>query len=264
MESERYLKEELAVARAAGRKELESIAILGQADTHKAKLELDEARALVTQALELAEETGAVASRGAALMTLASVSLIKGHFEQAEEAAEEAKRLFSEAGIVVAVARSLNLSGWAAWLSGDVAKAEKRFRESIRLLKPIGDRSTLCESQRGLAELLIERGRIEEAERYALESRETVGPLDVTSRATTTMALGKVRAAQGRDLEAEELLRAAVEIVEPTHFRQHESETLEALAQFLRDRGREDDADRVDERRAELVPDAPKSPERIA
>jgi class 3 adenylate cyclase/tetratricopeptide (TPR) repeat protein len=263
-ESERYLKEELAVARAAGRKELESIAILGQADTHKAKLELDEARALVMQALELAEETGAVASRGAALMTLASVSLIKGHLEQAEEAAQEAKRLFAEAGIVVAVARSLNLSAWAAWLSGDVAKAEKRFRESIRLLKPIGDRSTLCESQRGLAELLLERGRVEEAERYALESRETVGPLDVTSRATTTMALGKVRAAQGRDLEAEELLRAAVKIVEPTHFRQHESETLEALAQFLRDRGREDEADRVDERRAELVPDAPKSPERIA
>jgi class 3 adenylate cyclase/tetratricopeptide (TPR) repeat protein len=263
-ESEHYLKEELAVARAAGRKELESIAILGQADAHKAKLELDEARVLVTQALELAEETGAVASRGAALLTLASVSLIKGHLEQAEEAAEEAKRLFSEAGIVVAVARALNAGAWASWWSGDLAKAEKRFRESIRLLKPIGDRSTLCESQRGLAELLLERGRVEEAERYALESRETVGPLDVTSRATTTMALGKVRAAQGRDLEAEELLRAAVEIIEPTHFRQHESETLETLGQFLRDRGRDDEADRVEERRAELVPDAPKSPERIA
>jgi class 3 adenylate cyclase/tetratricopeptide (TPR) repeat protein len=263
-ESERYLKEELAVARAAGRKELESIAILGQADAHKAKLELDEARTLVTQALELAEETGAVASRGSALLTLASVSLIKGHVEQAEEAAEEAKRLFSEAGIVVAVARALNAGAWAAWMGGDLAKAEKRFRESNRLLKPIGDRSTLCESQRGLAELLLERGRVEEAERYALESRETVGPLDVTSRATTTMALGKVRAAQGRDLEAEELLRAAVEIVEPTHFRQHESETLEALGQFLRERGRDDEADRVEERRTELFPPAPKSPEPIA
>jgi class 3 adenylate cyclase/tetratricopeptide (TPR) repeat protein len=262
--SERYLKEELAVARAAGRKELESIAILGQADTHKAKLELDEARALVTQALELAEETGAVASRGSALLTLAAISLIKGHFEQAEEAAEEAKRLFSEAGIVVAVARALNAGAWASWWSDDLAKAEKRFRESIRLLKPIGDRSTLCESQRGLAELLLVRGRVDEAERYALESRETVGPLDVTSRATTTMALGKVRAAQGQDLEAEELLRAAVEILEPTHFRQHEYETLEALSQFLRERGREDEAERLEERRAELFPAAPKSAARIA
>jgi tetratricopeptide (TPR) repeat protein len=78
------------------------------------------------------------------------------------------------------------------------------------------------------------------------------------------MALGKVRAAQGRDLEAEELLRAAVEIIEPTHFRQHESETLEALGQFLRDRGRDDEADLVEERRVELLPDAPKSAERIA
>jgi tetratricopeptide (TPR) repeat protein len=164
----------------------------------------------------------------------------------------------------VAVARALNAGAWASWWSDDLAKAEKRFRESIRLLKPIGDRSTLCESQRGLAELLLVRGRVDEAERYALESRETVGPLDVTSRATTTMALGKVRAAQGQDLEAEELLRAAVEILEPTHFRQHEYETLEALSQFLRERGREDEAERLEERRAELFPAAPKSAARIA
>ena len=91
-----------------------------------------------------------------------------GHLEQAETAIQEAQRLFSEAGAVWAVARALNLGGWVAWESGDLEKGEKRFRESIRLLKPLGDRAHLCESQRGLAELLLQRGRVEEAERFAL------------------------------------------------------------------------------------------------
>jgi len=129
-------------------------------------------------------------------------------------------------------------------------------------LRPI-DRATLCESQRGLAELLLERGRIDEAERLALESRETVGLQDVTSIATTTAALGQVRAAQGRDDEAEELLRAAVDQVAGTDFAEVEYETLRPLAQFLRERGREDEAAPFEDRREELFT-AAKSSARIA
>ena len=101
----------------------------------------------------------------------------------------------------------MNIGAWVAWERGERREGGEAFRESIRLLKPIGDRATLCESQRGLAELLLVRGRVEEAERYALDARETVGPLDVTSRATTASSLAQVRAAQGRDEEADELFR---------------------------------------------------------
>jgi class 3 adenylate cyclase/tetratricopeptide (TPR) repeat protein len=262
-DAERYLGEQLVLARGAGRKDLEALAIMSRADTHRAKLELDESQTLLAEALRLAEETGVIASRGRALLTLGRISLLRGHLDQAVEAAAEAKRLFSEAGAVWAVARALNLGAWASWWGGDLEKAEKNFRESIRLLKEIGDRATLCESQRGLAELLLERGRVEEAERYALAARETVGPLDVTSLATTTASLGMVRAAQGRDEEAEELLREAVATVAGSHFKEHELETLQALGQFLRDRGRDDEAERVEERRAGLWPEE-KSAEPIA
>jgi tetratricopeptide (TPR) repeat protein len=156
------------------------------------------------------------------------------------------------------------MGAWIAWERGDLAKAEKRFRESIRLLKPIGDRATLCESQRGLAELLIARGRIEEAERFALDARETVGPLDVTSRATTAGSLAQVRAAQGRDDEAEELFREALATVADTDFRSIEHEVLGPYVQFLRDRGRDDDAEPLEERLTELLPAAENSSARIA
>jgi tetratricopeptide (TPR) repeat protein len=263
-DAEHYLGEQLAMARAAGRKDLESIAVLARADSHRAKLELDQAEQLLGQARELAEESGAIASRGWVLLTWTRIYLLQGNLEQAEAAAEEAKRLFSEAGAVWAVARALNVGAWAAWWSGDVAKADKRFRESIRLLKPLGDRAALCESQRGLAELLLERGRIEEAERYALDTRETVGPQDVTSWATTGASLAMVRAAQGRDDEAEQLFREAVDTVSDTDFREILYETLKPFAQFLRERGREDEAADIEERRAELFPAAPKSAARMA
>jgi len=145
---------------------------------------------------------------------------------------------------------------WTARHKGDLVKAERLFRESIRILAPLEDRATLCETQRSLAELLLELGRLDEAERFALTARETVGPHDISSLATTTMALGKVRAAQGRDEEAEELLRQAYESIAATEHRAHQCETLEALTQFLRDRGREGEADELDARREGVLAEA--------
>src|SRR5881397_664794 len=96
--------------------------------------------------------------------------------------------------------------------------------------------SSDLESQRGLAELLLAQGRVDEAERFALAARETVGPHDVTSLSTTTMSLGLVRAAQGLDDEAEQLLLEAYETISGSEHRLHQVETLESLTQFYRER----------------------------
>ena len=137
---------------------------------------------------------------------------------------------------------------------GDDAKAERQLRESIRILKPLEDRGSLCESQRLLAEILLDGGKIEEAERFALEAIDTVGPLDRISVATTTMTLGLVRAAQGRDEEAERLLREAQIALKATGFREIELIALEALVQFFRRRGLEDEAAVFERRLLELAP----------
>ncbi len=99
----------------------------------------------------------------------------------------------------------------------------------------------------------LQRGRVEEAERFAYDARETVGPLDVTSRATTAGSLALVRAAQGRAADAEELFREAVDTLAGTEFRYIEDELLENFAQFLRERGRDDEAAALEERREALL-----------
>jgi tetratricopeptide (TPR) repeat protein len=263
-DAERYLTEQLELACAAGRKDLESIAVLTRADTFAARLDLETASAQLEQARDLAQESGSINALGRVFLAWTKIYLLQGELEQAQEASSEAIRLFSEAGAVWAIARALNMGAWASWESGDLEKGQKQFQESIRLLKPIGDRATLCESQRGLAELLLERGRVEEAERFALDARETVGPLDFTSSATTATALAKVRAAQGRHDEAEELFREALATVADTDFRAIEYEVLRPYAQFLRERGRDDEAERLEDRRDELLPAAEKSSARIA
>ena len=52
------------------------------------------------------------------------------------------------------------------------------------MLKGFDDRGSLCEAQRALAMMLL-RGRVDAAERFALEARETVGHEDRVSISTT-------------------------------------------------------------------------------
>ena len=199
-------------------------------------MELAEARAVLTKALELAEESGAIESRGWFFSPGRRSISLEGHLEQAEEAAEQAKRLSSEAGAVWAVARALNIGAWVAWGAATSEKGEKRFRESIRLLKPIGDRAALCESQRGLAELLLERGRVEEAERLALEAVETVGSAGPTSRATTARLSPWCARRRGATTRPRSCSNPAVDAVTGTDFREVSSRCSSRYAEFLRER----------------------------
>jgi len=253
---EQMMLEGLELARQAGRKDFESEASDELASVYLARLELDRAAPLVEQAILLAEQSGSAEARGRALRFAGQLHLQRGELEDAAAALEGAREHLSEAGAAWALGRTLNFAAWVARYQGDLTRSERIFRESIRLLATLEDRATLCESQRSLAELLLAEGRVDEAERFALAARETVGPHDLTSLATTAASLGLVRAAQGRDEEAEELLREAYDTISATLHRSGQRDTLEALAQFLRDRGRDDEAAELEARREGLLAEA--------
>jgi tetratricopeptide (TPR) repeat protein len=198
---------------------------------------------LVAEALELADESGNITVLGWALVSQARIDSLRGRLDEAAAGLAQAEELFSESGDQWALARVNNHFGWVERRRGDLPAAERRFRDAIRILKPLEDRGTLCESQRGLAQILVSLKKVDEAERFALEARETVGPHDTISRATTRMALGIVRAAQGVDEDAEALLREAVAVVDGKPLLLIRRELVTALARFLRERGRVDEAE---------------------
>jgi tetratricopeptide (TPR) repeat protein len=251
-EQEQYVRDALEVAQEIGRKDFEAQATRDLADAELNAGRYDEATKLIERALELAEESGSIVARAYALGESGHIKLHQDDLGGAEQCLEQARALFAEAGATLPLGRVLLRLAEVASRRGEDKKAEKLLRESIRGLKTIEDRGTLCESQRALADVLTAQGRLDEAERVALEAMETVGPHDVSSQASTRVSLAAIRAAQGRDDEAEQLMRDAWGAVEGTGYRTLEIWTLERLDQFLRERDRPDRA--VAARLAELSP----------
>jgi tetratricopeptide (TPR) repeat protein len=253
-EFERWAKDAMAAAREAERKDLEANVIHGLVTAYVLRLELAEAAPLVLRALELADASGSLFSRASALSVRGWLQLVSERPVEAEADYLAARELFAELGNTTREANMTMMIGRAAFGQGAVERAEKLLRDAVRMLKGIGDRGSLCEAQRALSMVLSAQGRYDEAERLAHEARETVGPDDRVSLSTTTLALGVVRAGQRRDAEAEALMREAVDGFAMYGIRALEHWALRYLAEFLRSRGRDDEAVVYEERRAALAP----------
>jgi class 3 adenylate cyclase/tetratricopeptide (TPR) repeat protein len=253
-EFQRWAKRALEAAREAERKDLEAIVIHGLATAYVLRLQLDEAAPLIERATELAEATGSITGRAAALNVRGWFDFMSDRPAEAEAAYTAARELYAETGTATREAVMTMMIGRSAFAQGDLERAEGLLREATRMLKGLGDRGTLCEAQRALAMVLVRLGRLDEAERWALEARETVGSDDRVSIATTKFALGIVRAAQKRDAEAEALIHEAVESLQLYDMRGPERWALRYLVEFYRERGRDEDALPYEARLAELSP----------
>jgi class 3 adenylate cyclase/tetratricopeptide (TPR) repeat protein len=256
VEAERFEKQALEAARAAGRKDYEARAALQLAGIHISRMDDDKAEPLIDRALALADESGSIVARAGAAQSKGNLHRVRGQYEEAVGWMTKALDLFREAGLVSEIAWSMRMLGQIAWTTGNAEKAEKLLRESIRLLAPMQERGTLCEAQRLLAQLLLEQGRLDEAEKYALASRETVSADDFASRATTRVALAQVRAAQRRTEEAQTLFDEAIDILTGTEHARVLLDVVPPYAEFLRALDREEDAAALEARLARVVPTA--------
>jgi len=253
-EVERLAREALEFVRTANRKDLEAIVIQALAQYAIMRLDVVEAESLGRQARELAQESGSVRARAAALGSQAWLDEISGRPEAAERSYKELHQLYTDIGHAAGAGATQIYYGRLLKSTGQTARAEATLRDAVRILTRIGDRGRLCEAQRFLAQTLAAAGKLDEAERVALQAIETVGPEDKLSIWTTQMALGVVRAAQGRDGEAEQLLHDSVDAFVESGLRFVELQALNELSAFLRARGRDDEAAVYEERARELAP----------
>ena len=251
-EGEGYTQERLEIARRLGRADLESEALLSLAGIYTSRQEDDRAEPLIERAKTLAEESGSLTARAHAYMESGELHAWRRRDDDALEEYGRARELFAEVGAATHLARTMLRIAVIVRRAGDLEEAEKLAREGIRILKPLEDRGTLCEVQRFLAEVLLDQGKLDEAELYALKAVETVGPQDVSSQASTKLSLALVRAQQGRDEEAEALLHESIEILERSEYSRFLSDPIEAMIQFLEDRERLDEIAAFERRLEEL------------
>ena len=249
----RFMERAYAVALDARRKDLQTIAAQALAQARLVALELDEAELLITRSLELAGESGSVRARLSATLSYGWFLRVKGELDAAETVLDEVRTTAEELGIEPTVAAALMKLGWIARRKGDLRRSEKLFREAARLTAVRGDRGLLPDYQAALATTLVDVGKVEEAERLALEAAANAVPEDTSCRIFAMTAVASVRAAQGRDDEAEEILRETAALARRFDYKLYEQHPLEKLVELLRDRGRSEDARPFEARLAELA-----------
>ncbi len=260
----RYMERAYVKALDAGRKDLQTIAAQALASRHMILLELDEAELVLTRALELAGESGSVRARISATLAYAGFLKVKGELDAAQTMMEEVRGTAEEIGIEPVLAAALLKLGWLARAKGDLKRSEKLFREALRITSSRGDRGLEPDYQAALATTLAELGKIDEAERLANDARAHAVPEDTSFQIFALTALAMIRGAQGRDDEAEDLFRSAIDLASDSDLRLFELHPLEHLVVLLHDRGRYDDAALYEARIAELLPAEPSRTERIA
>jgi len=258
-----FMETAYAIALDAGRKDLQTIAAQALAQAHIVRFELDEAELLLTRALELAGESGSMRARAGAALAYASFLSVKGELDAAETLLDEVRTTSAELGVEPVAAAALAKLAWIATQRDDHRRAEKLFREALQIVATRGDRGALPTYQGGLAATLTDVGKVDEAERLALEARAGAAPQDVDAQVEATLALAAVRAAQGRDGEAEELFHVTLALARDSGFPILEIDPLERFVRFLHDRGRDAEASPYEARLLELVP-PPSSTARIA
>jgi class 3 adenylate cyclase/tetratricopeptide (TPR) repeat protein len=213
----RHAEAMLDLAHQAGRPELESLARTQLSAIAGVRGETAAAIELLEQAESLAESSGSREAMGYAL-AVHGRRFGESESVEAERYLRQALEIFEEIGAAGRYGWTLANLASVYCQRGDLPLAEKTFREAVRRLRKTHEQGFLVEAERGLAEVLVDQGKVDEADRLVADAESRVGRDDVWTRASLLHARGLVLAAQGRSGEAEAAFLQALEIIEPTMY----------------------------------------------
>jgi tetratricopeptide (TPR) repeat protein len=188
--------------------------------------------------------------------------------EEAQELAVAAEERGRELGHQAGQAGTLLFE--VAELAGDQEAAAEHLRRLCAYLEATGQRGALSTSAPQLGRALCALGRYEEAEPLAEQGRELGDPEDALTQELWRSVRALVLAKRGKQAEAIQLAREAVDIVERTDSLWLQADTYCDLAEVLEAAGRRDEAaaalrealERYE--RKQIIPLARRTRERLA
>lgn len=169
----------------------------------------------------------------------------QGRFAEARELVDAAATAYEELGARLDAA-SASAFGHAdiEALAGDPAAAERALRQGYDTLGELGELGHRATVAALLSRVLHAQGRAEEAAGFALLVEETASEHDLWSQVLYRLTRALLAADAGLPIEAEEIAREAVAIVETTDLLDLHGDALLDLAAVLGLAGREDEARR--------------------
>jgi class 3 adenylate cyclase/tetratricopeptide (TPR) repeat protein len=182
-------------------------------------------------------------SEGNLLAIMAGLYAMQGAFDHARELVGRGRALLSELGLDLDVARA-DMEAWRVeMLAGEVEAAEAALRRSYDAL--VARRETYLRSTVAglLAQTIFERGApLEEVEELGAQSQALADDDDVDSQAVWRRVRGRVLEQRGEHAAAEEIIREALVLLEPTDATLFRLQAELDLGDVLAAAGRDDDA----------------------
>ena len=205
------LEEGLALAQAAGERQIEAAALTALGETGWRQGAYDAAEQRLAAGLAAAQACGDQAGMALAAHQLGWVAYRRGQHAQAGRWAEESRTWYSEIGDRQGIAAALNELGIIAFGQNEPAAAQRHFTASLTLCQAIGDRRGTANALNNLGMAASRQGAWEEERAYYEQCRGIYE--EIGERAGVVIALlnlGELCVDQGLDAEAWTYLRAAL------------------------------------------------------
>jgi tetratricopeptide (TPR) repeat protein len=189
---------------------------------------------------------GALLVEAAVERGLGRFAAMHGRLDEAREHMERGVGILDDLGLS-AMAASTRGQGMAfvERLAGDTEAAERVLREHNERLEAMGEQSFQSTTAANLADLLVDKGEFEEAQRYTDISERSAAPRDVAAQAQLRSVRARLLARRGEFEAAESLAREAVEITRESDFLFLKAAILFSLADVLWRRGSADEAEQA-------------------
>ena len=130
-------------------------------------------------------------------------------------------------------------------LAGMPDAAEARLRAGYEQLTAMGEKALLADTAGMLARVLLDGGRLEEADAVCAVAQDAAADEDLTAQIVWRGARARLLATGGRLEEAETLAREGVRLAEDTDFLASRADALTDLGRVLAEAGREEEAEAV-------------------
>jgi Flp pilus assembly protein TadD len=191
------------------------------------------------------EAQGDRRTQGLVTSHLAALLAMRGDFEEARRLYVDAQAMLGELGPTVVGASTSLASSVVERLSGDLAAAERELRRDYEALTELGEKYLLSSVAAELARVLYDQEQLGEAEQMSHQAQEFADADDIASQTLWRTVYARILSRNGKGKAALDLMREAIELLEPTDSVVAQAETLVDLAEVLRQSGRGTDADRV-------------------
>jgi tetratricopeptide (TPR) repeat protein len=185
---------------------------------------------------------------GNLLIGLGHLRAMAGRFREARATMKSARATLEELGVPGWLPYLDREEGRIELLAGDTALAEAKLRAAYEALRMTGEQSRLSTLAVELADVVLLQGRDNEADDLTRVSEEAAAADDLASQVRWRSVRAKVRARQGRTIEAEKLAREGAALAEATDCLNWRAAAVMDLVEVLRSLGRHTEArDRVRE-----------------